>query len=516
MLVDDLPRPPRSATPTAPSTSRSRPPIPTPCSTPIDSAGAIFLGANSPVSLGDYLAGSNHVLPTGGPGALLAGARRLRPSCGRSRSSDYDREALARSPTASSRCPAPKTCPRTARRSPRASDAADASVHGVVPYDRATMFCPFCRHPDSRVIDSRTSDDGLSHPSPPAVPGVRPPLQHHRDREPQRHQAQRRRASRSAARRSSPACARPARAGRSPTPTSPCWRRRVEESIRATGASQVDANDIGLAILRAAARARRGRLPAVRERVPGVRFARRLRSRDLPAAGRARPRGCRSERTAVLSTGRADRYSGYGMYRILFRLVLSRLDPEPAHHLAFAVIRLLPAHRPRRAVCARLTRPASVASPCRHSASASPRRSASRPASTRTATASAASASSASATSRSARSPRIAQPGNPRPRLFRLDRRPRGRQPDGIQQPRRGGCAAAARVAERRRRIRGPSSASTSARPASSTSTTPPPTTSTSTTAAGAGGRLPRRQRVVPEHPRACAGCRNSTSSRRC
>jgi len=24
------------------------------------------------------------------------------------------------------------------------------------------MFCPFCRHPDSRVIDSRTSDDGLA------------------------------------------------------------------------------------------------------------------------------------------------------------------------------------------------------------------------------------------------------------------------------------------------------------------------------------------------------------------
>jgi histidinol dehydrogenase len=32
----------------------------------IESAGAIFLGAYSPVSLGDYLAGSNHVLPTGG------------------------------------------------------------------------------------------------------------------------------------------------------------------------------------------------------------------------------------------------------------------------------------------------------------------------------------------------------------------------------------------------------------------------------------------------------------------
>ena len=30
------------------------------------------------------------------------------------------------------------------------------------------------------------------------------------------------------------------------------------------------------------------------------------------------------------------------MYRLLFRLVLSRLDPENAHHLAFVVIRLLP------------------------------------------------------------------------------------------------------------------------------------------------------------------------------
>jgi histidinol dehydrogenase len=32
----------------------------------ITSAGAIFVGAYSPVSLGDYMAGSNHVLPTGG------------------------------------------------------------------------------------------------------------------------------------------------------------------------------------------------------------------------------------------------------------------------------------------------------------------------------------------------------------------------------------------------------------------------------------------------------------------
>jgi dihydroorotate dehydrogenase len=44
------------------------------------------------------------------------------------------------------------------------------------------------------------------------------------------------------------------------------------------------------------------------------------------------------------------------MYRILFSLVLSRLDPENAHHLAFWVIRLLPRIGLGRAL-ARLTRP---------------------------------------------------------------------------------------------------------------------------------------------------------------
>jgi histidinol dehydrogenase len=39
----------------------------------IENAGAIFLGADSPVSLGDYLAGSNHVLPTGGQSRFTAG-----------------------------------------------------------------------------------------------------------------------------------------------------------------------------------------------------------------------------------------------------------------------------------------------------------------------------------------------------------------------------------------------------------------------------------------------------------
>jgi len=38
----------------------------------IDNAGAIFLGPYAPVSLGDYAAGSNHVLPTGGQARFSA------------------------------------------------------------------------------------------------------------------------------------------------------------------------------------------------------------------------------------------------------------------------------------------------------------------------------------------------------------------------------------------------------------------------------------------------------------
>jgi len=39
----------------------------------ISNAGAIFMGSFSPVSLGDYLAGSNHVLPTGGQARFGSG-----------------------------------------------------------------------------------------------------------------------------------------------------------------------------------------------------------------------------------------------------------------------------------------------------------------------------------------------------------------------------------------------------------------------------------------------------------
>ena len=59
----------------------------------ITDAGAIFLGPHSPVSLGDYLAGSNHVLPTGGQARFSSGlsaATFLRPQ----QIVDYDRQGL--------------------------------------------------------------------------------------------------------------------------------------------------------------------------------------------------------------------------------------------------------------------------------------------------------------------------------------------------------------------------------------------------------------------------------------
>jgi histidinol dehydrogenase len=57
-------------------------------------AGAVFVGAYTPVSLGDYLAGSNHVLPTGGQARYASGLSAstfLRPQ----QVIEYDREALA-------------------------------------------------------------------------------------------------------------------------------------------------------------------------------------------------------------------------------------------------------------------------------------------------------------------------------------------------------------------------------------------------------------------------------------
>jgi len=60
----------------------------------VRNAGAIFVGPWAPVSLGDYLAGSNHVLPTGGT-ARFTGGLSVQAFQRMIHVIDYDRDALA-------------------------------------------------------------------------------------------------------------------------------------------------------------------------------------------------------------------------------------------------------------------------------------------------------------------------------------------------------------------------------------------------------------------------------------
>ena len=60
----------------------------------VKNAGAIFVGTNTPVSLGDYAAGSNHVLPTGGT-ALHSSGLGVPTFLRRVQVVEYDRAALA-------------------------------------------------------------------------------------------------------------------------------------------------------------------------------------------------------------------------------------------------------------------------------------------------------------------------------------------------------------------------------------------------------------------------------------
>ena len=60
----------------------------------VRNAGAIFIGAYAPVSLGDYAAGSNHVLPTGGCACHSSGLS-VQSFLRGVHVIDYSREALA-------------------------------------------------------------------------------------------------------------------------------------------------------------------------------------------------------------------------------------------------------------------------------------------------------------------------------------------------------------------------------------------------------------------------------------
>ena len=94
------------------------------------------------------------------------------------------------------------------------------------------MRCPYCRHPDSRVTDSREQDERPGHPPPPLLPGVRPPVHHARGGDRSRSSSAAASPSRSAGRRWSAACGGPARAARS---TRTRWRSSRRPSRRRSG-----------------------------------------------------------------------------------------------------------------------------------------------------------------------------------------------------------------------------------------------------------------------------------------
>ena len=110
------------------------------------------------------------------------------------------------------------------------------------------MHCPFCRHPDSRGIDSRTSDDGLAIRRRRQCP------------ECGRRFSTTETASLTVIKRSGVvepfsrekvmSGVRKACQGRPVTETDlALLAQQVEETLRASGASQLDANDIGLSVL---------------------------------------------------------------------------------------------------------------------------------------------------------------------------------------------------------------------------------------------------------------------------
>jgi transcriptional repressor NrdR len=115
-------------------------------------------------------------------------------------------------------------------------------------YAEGTMFCPFCRHPDSRVVDSRTSDDGTSIRRRRQCPNCG------------RRFSTTETASLNVVKRNGVlepfsrekiiSGVRKACQGRPVTDGDlAVLAQKVEEAVRASGTSQIEANDIGLAIL---------------------------------------------------------------------------------------------------------------------------------------------------------------------------------------------------------------------------------------------------------------------------
>jgi transcriptional repressor NrdR len=110
------------------------------------------------------------------------------------------------------------------------------------------MHCPFCRHPDSRVIDSRTSDDGLSirrRRQCPECGGRFSTIE-----TASLNVIKRSGVIESFSREKVMSGVRKACQGRPVTEGDlAVLAQKVEEAVRQTGSSQVDTNEIGLAIL---------------------------------------------------------------------------------------------------------------------------------------------------------------------------------------------------------------------------------------------------------------------------
>lgn len=110
------------------------------------------------------------------------------------------------------------------------------------------MHCPFCRHPDSRVIDSRTADDGLSIRRRRQCPecGRRFTTTETASLT----VIKRSGVSESFSREKVMSGVRKACQGRPVTEADlALLAQRVEESLRLSGVAQFDTNDIGIAIL---------------------------------------------------------------------------------------------------------------------------------------------------------------------------------------------------------------------------------------------------------------------------
>lgn len=110
------------------------------------------------------------------------------------------------------------------------------------------MYCPFCRHPDSRVVDSRTSDDGLSIRRRRQCPECG--RRFSTTETASLNVIKRDGVVESFSREKIVSGVRKACQGRPVTDTDlAVLAQKVEEAIRATGTAQIDANEIGLAIL---------------------------------------------------------------------------------------------------------------------------------------------------------------------------------------------------------------------------------------------------------------------------